>query len=99
MPNLNGQEKNLELENSELIEEFAINLDLTKQQIFRKQVLQLLYLIDINKGKVEIQKTSFLNIFESNGLSDKEEREAESLSVEIFSQKNELDKMIQSFAE
>ena len=65
MPNLNGQEKNLELENSELIEEFAINLDLTKQQIFRKQVLQLLYLIDINKGKVEIQKTSFLNIFES----------------------------------
>ena len=99
MPNLNGQEKNLELENSELIEEFAINLDLTKQQIFRKQVLQLLYLIDINKGKVEIQKTSFLNIFESNGLSDEEEREAESLSIEIFNQKNELDKMIQSFAE
>ena len=99
MPNLNGQEKNLELENSELIEEFAINLDLTKQQILRKQVLQLLYLIDINKGKVEIQKKSFLNIFESNGLSDEEEREAESLSIKIFSQKKELDKMIQSFAE
>ncbi len=99
MPNLNGQEKNLELENSELIEEFAINLDLTKQQILRKQVLQLLYLIDINKGKVEIQKKSFLNIFESNGLSDEEEKEAESLSIEIFSQKKELDKMIQSFAE
>ena len=42
MPNLNGQEKNLELENSELIEEVAINIDLTTQQIFRKQVLQLL---------------------------------------------------------
>ena len=99
MPNLSGREKNLELENSELIEEFTINLDLTKQQILRKQVLQLLYLIDINKGKVEIQKKSFLNIFESNGLSDEEEREAESLSIEIFSQKKELDKMIQSFAE
>ena len=91
MPNLNGQEKNLELENSELIEEFAINLDLTKQQIVRKQVLQLLYLIDINKGNVEIQKKSFLNIFESNGLSDEEEREAENLSIEIFSHKKELD--------
>ena len=68
MPNLNGQEKNLELENSELIEEFAINLDLTKQQILRKQVLQLLYLIDINKGKVEIQKKSFLNILFANYL-------------------------------
>ena len=99
MPNLNGQEKNLELENSELIEEFAINLDLTKQQIVRKQVLQLLYLIDINKGNVEIQKKSFLNIFESNGLSDEEEREAENLSIEIFSHKKELDKMIQGFAE
>ena len=98
MPNLNGQEKNLELENTELIEEFAIKLDLTKQQILRKQVLQLLYLIDINKGIVEIQKKSFLNIFESNGLSDKEEKEAEKLSVEIFSHKKELDEIIQSFA-
>ena len=99
MPNLNGQEKNLELENTELIEEFTIKLDLTRQQIFRKQVLQLLYLIDINKGIVEIQKKSFLNIFESNGLSDKEEKEVEKLSVEIFSHKKELDEMIQSFAE
>ena len=71
MPNLNSQEKNLELENSEFIEEFSIKLDLTKQQILRKQVLQLLYLIDINKGIVEIQKKSFLNIFDFNGLSDK----------------------------
>ena len=62
MPNLNGQEKNLELENSEFVEEFKIKLDLTKQQILRKQVLQLLYLIDINKGIVEIQKKSFLNL-------------------------------------
>tara|TARA_Y100001958_G_scaffold103351_1_gene72009 strand:+ start:5027 stop:5545 length:519 start_codon:yes stop_codon:yes gene_type:complete len=99
MPNLNGQEKNLELENSELIEEFSINLDLTKKQILRKQVLQLLYLLDINKGIVEIQKKSFLNIFESNGLSDEEEKEAENLSIEIFSHKLELDEMIQSFAE
>ena len=99
MPNLNGQEKNLELENSELIEEFSIKLDLTKQQILRKQVLQLLYLLDINKGIVEIQKKSFLNIFESNGLSDEEEKEAENLSIEIFSHKVELDEMIQSFAE
>ena len=30
MPNLNGQEKNLELENSELIEEFTINCNLPK---------------------------------------------------------------------
>ena len=43
MPNLNGQEKNLELENSEFVEEFKIKLDLTKQQILRKQVLQLLF--------------------------------------------------------
>ena len=99
MPNLNGQEKNLELENSELIEEFSIKLDLTKQQILRTQVLQLLYLLDINKGIVEIQKKSFLNIFESNGLSDEEEKEAENLSIEIFSHKVELDEMIQSFAE
>ena len=99
MPNLNGQEKNLELENSELIEEFSINLDLTKKQILRKQVLQLLYLLDINKGIVEIQKKSFLNIFESNELSDEEEKEAENLSIEIFSHKLELDEMIQSFAE
>ena len=99
MPNLNGQEKNLELENSELIEEFSIKLDLTKQQILRTQVLQLLYLLDINKGIVEIQKKSFLNIFESNGLSDEEEKEAENLSIEIFSHKLELDEMIQSFAE
>ena len=99
MPNLNSQEKNLELENSEFIEEFSIKLDLTKQQILRKQVLQLLYLIDINKGIVEIQKKSFLNIFDSNGLSDKEEKEAEKLSVEIFNNKKELDGMIQSFAE
>ena len=99
MPNLNGQEKNLELENSELIEEFSIKLDFTKQQILRTQVLQLLYLLDINKGIVEIQKKSFLNIFESNGLSDEEEKEAENLSIEIFSHKLELDEMIQSFAE
>lgn len=99
MPNLNSQEKNLELENSEFIEEFSIKLDLTKQQILRKQVLQLLYLIDINKGIVEIQKKSFMNIFDSNGLSDKEEKEAEKLSVEIFNNKKELDEMIQSFAE
>ena len=63
MPNLNGQEKNLELENSELIEEFAINLDLNKEQLIRKQILQLLYLIDMNKGKVEIQKKSFLKTY------------------------------------
>ena len=99
MPNLNGQEKNLEIENSELVEEFTIKLDLTKQQIFRKQVLQLLYIIDINNGIVEIKKKSFLNIFKSNGLSDEEEREAESISIEIFSHKDELDKMIQIFAE
>jgi len=99
MPNLNSQEKNLDLENSEFIEEFSIKLDLTKQQILRKQVLQLLYLIDINKGIVEIQKKSFLNIFDSNGLSDEEEKEAEKLSLKIFSHKKELDEMIQSFAE
>ena len=99
MPNLNSQEKNLDLENSEFIEEFSIKLDLTKQQILRKQVLQLLYLIDINKGIVEIQKKSFLNIFDSNGLSDEEEKEVEKLSLEIFSHKKELDEMIQSFAE
>ena len=54
-----------------------LNLDLTKQQILENKFFSFLYLIDINKGKVEIQKKSFLNIFESNGLSDKEEREAE----------------------
>ena len=99
MTSLFGQEKNLNLENSELIEELPIDLELSKEQMIRKQALQLLYLIDINKGFVEIQKSSFLNIFESNNLSDEEEKEAENLSIEIFRKKDEIDKLIQNFAE
>ena len=53
MPKISSHEDNLALENSELIEEFAIELKLNKKQLIRKQILQLLYLIDINNGVLE----------------------------------------------
>ena len=46
MPEISSQD-NLALENSELLEEYTIKVDLNKKQQIRKQILQLLYLIDI----------------------------------------------------
>ena len=67
MPEISSQEDNLALENSELIEEYPIEVDLNKKQLIRKQILQLLYLIDINKGVLE--KNSHSDIFELSKLS------------------------------
>ncbi|MBK65727.1 MAG: hypothetical protein CL769_02050 [Chloroflexi bacterium] len=97
MPDTFNQENNLALENSELIEEVPIELNLSKEQLLRKQILQYLYLIDINNGILE--KNSYLNIFELNKLTKKEKEDTEKISFEIYSQKDNLDLVIQNFAE
>ena len=97
MPNISSNEDNLALENSEFIEEYSIDLKLNKKQLIRKQILQLLYLIDINNGVLE--KNSHLGIFESSKLSKKDAEDSEKLSFEIYGQKNDLDLLIQNFAE
>lgn len=97
MPKISSHEDNLALENSELIEEFAIELKLNKKQLIRKQILQLLYLIDINNGVLE--KNSHSDIFELSKLSKKDAENSEKLSFEIYEQRNDLDIKIQNFAE
>tara|TARA_Y100001970_G_scaffold288570_1_gene416279 strand:- start:658 stop:1170 length:513 start_codon:yes stop_codon:yes gene_type:complete len=97
MPDTFNQENNLALENSELIEEVPIELNLSKEQLLRKQILQYLYLIDINNGILE--KNSYLNIFELNKLTKKEKEDTEKISFEIYNQKDNLDLVIQNFAE
>ena len=97
MPEISSQEDNLALENSELIEEYPIEVDLNKKQLIRKQILQLLYLIDINKGVLE--KNSHSDIFELSKLSKKDAENSEKLSFEIYEQRNDLDIKIQNFAE
>ena len=47
MPEISSHQDKLALENTELLEEYTIDLDLNKKQLIRKQVLQLLYLIDM----------------------------------------------------
>ena len=59
MPEISSHQDKLALENTELLEEYTIDLDLNKKQLIRKQILQLLYLIDINNG-----------VLEKNSLSD-----------------------------
>lgn len=97
MSDIFNQENSLALENSELIEEVPIELNLNKEQLLRTQILQYLYLIDINNGILE--KNSYLNIFELNKLSKKEKEDTEKISFEIYSQKDNLDLVIQNFAE
>ena len=97
MPEISSQEDNLALENSELIEEYPIEVDLNKKQLIRKQILQLLYLIDINKGVLE--KNSHSDIFELSKLSKKDAENSEKLSFQIYEQRNDLDIKIQNFAE
>ena len=97
MPEISSQENNLALENSELIEEYPIEVDLNKKQLIRKQILQLLYLIDINKGVLE--KNSHSDIFELSKLSKKDAENSEKLSFQIYEQRNDLDIKIQNFAE
>ena len=97
MPEISSQEDNLALENSELIEEYPIEVDLNKKQLIRKQILQLLYLIDINKGVLE--KNSHSDIFELSKLSKKDVENSEKLSFEIYEQRNDLDIKIQNLAE
>ena len=97
MPDTFNQENKLALENSELIEEVPIELNLSKEQLLRKQILQYLYLIDINNGILE--KNSYLNIFELNKLTKKEKEDTEKISFEIYNQKDNLDLVIQNFAE
>ena len=97
MPKISSQEDNLTLENSELIEEYPIEVDLNKKQLIRKQILQLLYLIDINKGVLE--KNSHSDIFELSKLSKKDAENSEKLSFQIYEQRNDLDIKIQNFAE
>ena len=97
MPKISTNEDSLALENSEFIEEYPIDLKLNKKQLIRKQILQLLYLIDINNGVLE--KNSHLGIFESSKLSKKDAEDSEKLSFEIYGQKNDLDLLIQNFAE
>ena len=97
MSDIFNQENSLALENSELIEEVPIELNLNKEQLLRTQILQYLYLIDINNGILE--KNSYLNIFELNKISKKEKEDTEKISFEIYSQKDNLDLVIQNFAE
>ena len=97
MSEISSHQDNLALENSELLEEYTIELDLSKKQLIRKQILQLLYLIDINKGVLE--KNSHSEIFELSKLSKKDAEDSEKLSFEIYSQKDDLDLLIQNFAE
>ena len=42
MPKISSNEDSLALENSELIEEYPIDLKLNKKQLIRKQILQSL---------------------------------------------------------
>ena len=97
MSEISSHQDNLALENSELLEEYTIELDLSKKQLIRKQILQLLYLIDINKGVLE--KNSHSEIFELSKLSKKDAEDSEKLSFEIYSQRDDLDLLIQNFAE
>ena len=97
MPEISSHEDNLAIDNSEFIEEYTLDLKLNKKQLIRKQILQLLYLIDINNGVLE--KNSHLNIFELNKLSKKDAENSEKLSFEIYSQRDDLDLLIQNFAE
>ena len=97
MPEISSHQDKLVLENSELLEEYTIDLDLNKKQLIRKQILQLLYLIDINNGVLE--KNSHSDIFELSKLSKKDAEDSEKLSFEIYSQKDDLDLLIQNFAE
>jgi len=97
MPEISSHENNLAIENSEFIEEYTIDLKLNKKQLIRKQILQLLYLIDINNGVLE--KNSHLDIFELSKLSKKDAENSEKLSFEIYDQRNDLDLLIQNFAE
>ena len=97
MPNISSNEDSLALDNSEFIEEYPIDLKLNKKQLIRKQILQLLYLIDINNGVLE--KNSHLDIFEFSKLSKKDAEDSEKLSFEIYDQKDDLDLLIQNFAE
>jgi len=97
MPEISSHEDNLAIENSEFIEECTIDLKLNKKQLIRKQILQLLYLIDINNGVLE--KNSHLDIFELSKLSKKDAENSEKLSFEIYDQRNDLDLLIQNFAE
>ena len=92
-----SSQDNLALENSELLEEYTIKVDLNKKQQIRKQILQLLYLIDINNGVLE--KNSHSDIFELSNLSKKDAEDSEKLSFEIYSQRDDLDLLIQNFAE
>jgi len=97
MPEISSHEDNLAIDNSEFIEEYTLDLKLNKKQLIRKQILQLLYLIDINNGVLE--KSSHLNIFELSKLSKKDAENSEKLSFEIYDQRNDLDLLIQNFAE
>ncbi len=97
MLGISSHEDSLALDNSELIEEYVIDLKLNKKQLIRKQILQLLYLIDINNGLLE--KNSHSDIFELSKLSKKDVENSEKLSFEIYEQRNDLDIKIQNLAE
>ena len=56
-----------------------------------------MYLIDINNGVLE--KNSHSDIFELSKLSKKDAEDSEKLSFEIYSQRDDLDLLIQNFAE
>ena len=97
MLGISSHEDSLALDNSEFIEEYVIDLKLNKKQLIRKQILQLLYLIDINNGLLE--KNSHSDIFELSKLSKKDAENSEKLSFQIYEQRNDLDIKIQNFAE